>query len=53
VPAGRLGTSTEIATAALFLACTDASFVTGAELFVDGSTAQVQDTHPAYFERSR
>jgi NAD(P)-dependent dehydrogenase (short-subunit alcohol dehydrogenase family) len=41
VPVGRFGTSTEIATAALFLASTDSSFVTGTDLFVDGGMAQV------------
>jgi len=41
VPMGRMGTSEEIATAALFLASSDSSFVTGIELFVDGGTAQV------------
>ncbi len=41
VPMGRMGTSDEIATAALFLASEDSSFVTGIELFVDGGTAQV------------
>jgi NAD(P)-dependent dehydrogenase (short-subunit alcohol dehydrogenase family) len=41
VPMGRMGTSEEIATVALFLASSDSSFVAGVELFVDGGTAQV------------
>src|SRR5882757_8754451 len=41
VPLGRLGTADEIAKAVVFLASDDASFVTGAELFVDGGFAQV------------
>lgn len=41
IPMGRLGRPEEIATAALFLASNDSSFVTGIELFVDGGTAQV------------
>jgi NAD(P)-dependent dehydrogenase (short-subunit alcohol dehydrogenase family) len=41
IPAGRFGNPTEIATAVLFLASTDASYVTGTELFVDGGMAQV------------
>ena len=41
VPMGRMGTSEEIATVALFLASSDSSFVTGIELFVDGGMAQV------------
>jgi NAD(P)-dependent dehydrogenase (short-subunit alcohol dehydrogenase family) len=41
IPMGRLGESREIATAALFLASSDSSFITGIELFVDGGMAQV------------
>jgi NAD(P)-dependent dehydrogenase (short-subunit alcohol dehydrogenase family) len=41
VPAGRVGEPDEIAKAAVFLASNDSSFVTGAELFIDGGTAQV------------
>jgi NAD(P)-dependent dehydrogenase (short-subunit alcohol dehydrogenase family) len=41
IPLGRLGDPEEIAKAVLFLACGDSSFVTGAELFVDGGRAQV------------
>jgi NAD(P)-dependent dehydrogenase (short-subunit alcohol dehydrogenase family) len=41
VPMGRMGTSEEIAKAALFLASDDSSFITGIELFVDGGRAQV------------
>lgn len=38
---GRLGRPEEIAKAVVFLASSDASFITGAELFVDGGAAQV------------
>lgn len=36
IPAGRLGTGADIASACLFLASTDASYVTGQEIFVTG-----------------
>ena len=38
---GRLGRPEEIDKAVTFLASGDASFITGAELFVDGGAAQV------------
>jgi NAD(P)-dependent dehydrogenase (short-subunit alcohol dehydrogenase family) len=41
IPMGRIGQPAEIASAALFLASNDSSFVTGIELFVDGGTAQI------------
>lgn len=41
VPMARMGESDEIATAAVFLASDDSSFITGIELFVDGGVAQV------------
>jgi len=41
IPRGTMGRPEEIATAALFLASSDSSFVTGVELFVDGGTAQI------------
>lgn len=40
-PSGRSGTPEEIASAALFLASSESSYVNGAELFVDGGLAQV------------
>jgi NAD(P)-dependent dehydrogenase (short-subunit alcohol dehydrogenase family) len=41
VPLGRVGEPDEIAGVAVFLASDDASFINGAELFVDGGLAQV------------
>ncbi|MFM0293804.1 MULTISPECIES: SDR family NAD(P)-dependent oxidoreductase [Paraburkholderia] len=41
IPMGRLGEPDEIASAALFLASDDASFVNGIELFVDGGQQQI------------
>ncbi len=41
VPLGRFGRPDELATAALFLASSDSSFVTGTELVADGGFSQV------------
>jgi NAD(P)-dependent dehydrogenase (short-subunit alcohol dehydrogenase family) len=41
IPRGTIGRPEEVATAALFLASSDSSFVTGIELFVDGGVAQI------------
>ncbi|MBE1707542.1 MULTISPECIES: SDR family NAD(P)-dependent oxidoreductase [Mesorhizobium] len=41
IPLGRLADPAEIASAALFLASDDSSFVAGVELFVDGGSAQI------------
>jgi NAD(P)-dependent dehydrogenase (short-subunit alcohol dehydrogenase family) len=41
VPVGRVGRPEEVASAALFLACSESSFVAGAELVVDGGMSQV------------
>jgi NAD(P)-dependent dehydrogenase (short-subunit alcohol dehydrogenase family) len=41
VPIGRIGTTDEVAKAALFLASDDSSYVAGVELFVDGGRGQI------------
>jgi NAD(P)-dependent dehydrogenase (short-subunit alcohol dehydrogenase family) len=41
IPLARTWTSEEIATAVVFLASEDSSYITGPELFVDGGIAQV------------
>jgi NAD(P)-dependent dehydrogenase (short-subunit alcohol dehydrogenase family) len=41
IPLARFGTPDEIAKAVVFLASDDSSYITGAELFVDGGFAQV------------
>ncbi len=40
IPLGRMGQPEEVASAALFLASDESSFVNGSELFVDGGSAQ-------------
>ena len=41
IPLGRVGDPDEVASVAAFLASTDASFIAGAEIFVDGGQAQI------------
>ena len=41
VPMKRAGTPEEVASAVLFLASSDSSYVTGTELYVDGGMGQV------------
>ena len=41
IPAGRMGMATEIASAALYLASDEASYVTGATLHVNGGMVMV------------
>lgn len=41
IPVGRLGRADEVARAVVFLASDQSSYITGAELFVDGGFAQV------------
>jgi NAD(P)-dependent dehydrogenase (short-subunit alcohol dehydrogenase family) len=42
VPMSRMGEPEEIASAVLFLASSDASFITGADLFVDGGAMELK-----------
>lgn len=41
IPLGRLGVPDDIASAVVFLASDDSSYITGIELFVDGGLAQI------------
>lgn len=41
VPIGRMGTSEEVARAVLFLASSDASFINGVDLYVDGGCIEL------------
>jgi NAD(P)-dependent dehydrogenase (short-subunit alcohol dehydrogenase family) len=41
IPLGRIGSADEVASAAAFLVSSDASYITGTELAVDGGMAQV------------
>ncbi|MDE2339550.1 MAG: SDR family oxidoreductase [Alphaproteobacteria bacterium] len=42
VPMGRMGETEEVARAALFLASTDASFINGVDLYVDGGCIELK-----------
>jgi NAD(P)-dependent dehydrogenase (short-subunit alcohol dehydrogenase family) len=48
LPMGRPGTPNDIADAALFLASSEASWVTGTTLFVDG--AELTREYPRFFD---
>ncbi|MFW8292913.1 SDR family oxidoreductase [Klebsiella pneumoniae] len=41
IPAGRLGTANDIASAVLFLASDESNYMLGAEIAVDGGFAQI------------
>ena len=41
IPAGRMGTAAEIASAALYLASPEASYLTGATLHINGGMAMI------------
>jgi NAD(P)-dependent dehydrogenase (short-subunit alcohol dehydrogenase family) len=41
IPVGRIGRPEEVASAALFLACAESSFIAGIDLVVDGGMSQV------------
>ena len=41
IPRGTIGRPEEIASAVLFLACSDSSFISGIELAVDGGVTQI------------
>jgi NAD(P)-dependent dehydrogenase (short-subunit alcohol dehydrogenase family) len=42
IPMHRMGESADVARAVLFLASDDASFITGANLFVDGGLIELR-----------
>ena len=41
IPAGRMGTAAEVASAALYLASPEASYLTGATLHINGGMAMI------------
>jgi NAD(P)-dependent dehydrogenase (short-subunit alcohol dehydrogenase family) len=48
---GRMGGPGEVAKVALFLASDDSSFVTGIELFVDGTRLPLNFRHQRFIDR--
>jgi NAD(P)-dependent dehydrogenase (short-subunit alcohol dehydrogenase family) len=53
IPMGRVGTVREIAHAAAFLACDDASYVTGANLLVDGGMTSQLVSRESYRSKTQ
>ena len=46
IPMGRMGESDEVASAAIFLASTESSFITGTNLYIDGGQGSAKNLFP-------
>ena len=53
VPLGRVGDPDDVAGAAVFLASSDASFIAGTELFVEGGQAQIREPDSRHAAKSQ